>query len=160
MPTLLRVAASLFLAMTIAGCAAASSDDDSVDESGQAQTGTTAARSCRPFLMDMSVAGRGVGFERMCGPENESIWAMTYNTVIEETQPVRIRFQSKGEHKEKLDQSIQRMVSDGVTRPTTTFLREKLDPVIALMLHAPNDAEKKAAQDKLHDLFEQHLLSL
>jgi hypothetical protein len=160
--------ASLLLLTAVLGCASSTeSDDDGSDQSGQAQTEQRTQqeqqpapqRSCRPFLLDMTVAGRGVGFERACSSENESTWAMIYNTTIND-QPVRARYQSRGENKAKLDLAIQKMVAEGVTRPTATFLNEKVEPALVTLLGATTEDAKKAAQENVRSLFEQHLLSL
>jgi hypothetical protein len=98
-------------------------------------------------------------FERSCAAEGSAEWALIYSSVIGET-PVRARYVSRGPHKARLDKAIQGMASDGITEKTTTFFTTDLEPALARLLAATDDARKQEAKEKVRSLMEEHLLSL
>ena len=113
---------------------------------------------CRPFLLEVMVFSPEAGYkfhvvvERSCSPEADAIWKLVFDLyrvkANSEVQLVHVSFTAGTPVQE---QSLQRMVSQGVKQEQSDLLVNEVQPATKAIVGVtkPTPAQKKRVHDAM-----------
>lgn len=92
-----------------------------------------AAKTCRPFLIAVSVGGVGenVILERACTPENDPVWAIKVERATKKEISVKVSSDKYPEEKARLENRIKSMALNGISQEDADFIVLKTGPALA-----------------------------
>ena len=108
-----------------------------------------APRTCRPFLMAVSVGGvdETVVMSRVCTPENEAIWILQVELKGKTGISVKVASDKYPEQRARIEKRIMGMVVDGVSQENASFIVRQTGPSLKLAAKAePAEKEKLLAE--------------
>lgn len=92
-----------------------------------------APKTCRPFLIAVSVGGVGenVILERSCTSENDTVWAIKVERASKKEISVKVSSDKYPEEKARIESRIKSMALKGISQEDADFIVLKTGPALA-----------------------------